>query len=132
MAKKRSSPRRRQAEWWELFAEHAASFVVKAAGEIFKNWGAEPKASKKRVSGPARGPASRTAMRKPRKPPAWWKVLEVAPTASEQEIKASYRNLMSGTHPDKVSHLSVKLQKAAEREAKKLNTALDEALKRRS
>jgi len=39
---------------------------------------------------------------------------------------------MSETHPDKVAHLSEKLQKAASREARKLNAALEAALKGRS
>jgi len=65
--------------------------------------------------------------RKPRSKPLWWKVLEVTENASWDEITKSYRLLMSQTHPDKVQHLSKKLQNAAEREAKRINSAYEQA-----
>lgn len=63
--------------------------------------------------------------RRPRSQPSWWKVLEVAENASWEEVTRSYRLLMSKTHPDKVQHLSKKLQNAAEREAKRINAAYE-------
>jgi DnaJ-domain-containing protein 1 len=64
-----------------------------------------------------------------RRPPAWWKVLQVRPDATIDEIKQAYRKMMARTHPDKVNHLSDRLRQVAEREAKKINAAYEAALK---
>lgn len=61
-------------------------------------------------------------------PPPWWKVLGISENSSRSEIKKAYREQMMMTHPDKVAHLSKKLQRAAELEAKKLNQAYEDAL----
>jgi len=61
-------------------------------------------------------------------PPPWWKVLSILETSTRSEIKKAYREQMMMTHPDKVAHLSKKLQRAAELEAKKLNQAYEDAL----
>jgi hypothetical protein len=61
-------------------------------------------------------------------PPPWWKVLGISETSALSEIKKAYREQMMMTHPDKVAHLSKKLQRAAELEAKKLNQAYEDAL----
>ena len=55
-------------------------------------------------------------------------MLSVPQDASTEEIKRAYRNLIARSHPDKVAHLSPQLRKVAEREAKKLNAAYEEAL----
>lgn len=58
---------------------------------------------------------------------AWWRVLGVSKAATPQEIKAAYRARMQESHPDKVAHLSPTLRKAADREAKKINDAYEQA-----
>jgi DnaJ-domain-containing protein 1 len=69
-------------------------------------------------------PAARSRKRGPAK---WWKVLDVSPTATPQEIRAAYRARMQESHPDKVTHLSPALRKAADREAKRINDAYQQA-----
>jgi DnaJ-domain-containing protein 1 len=70
----------------------------------------------------------------PRKPlpprqPAWWEILRVPPTATDEEIKRAYRRLIKETHPDKAAHLPLEEQQALEHEAKQLNDAYERALK---
>jgi|GEM_PF-4549065 len=69
--------------------------------------------------------------RRTRRPTPWWKVLGVPESAHINEIRSAYKEAMVKTHPDKVSHLSEKLKAAAEREAKRLNSAFDEAKRAR-
>jgi len=131
MATKKSTSKKRQSEWWEPFADHAGRLIARAAGEIVGRIisHTSDRLPKRIPAAAAPQPKAKAAPRKPRLPPAWWKVLEVSSDATAREIKTAYRKLMAQTHPYKVSHLSVKLQKAAEKEAKKLNAALDEAMK---
>ena len=54
-----------------------------------------------------------------------YRLLGVNPGASLDEISKSYRERMSKSHPDKVSHLSEELQEKAEELTLKLNEAFD-------
>lgn len=54
-----------------------------------------------------------------------YKILEVTPDLSDDEIKKAYRELAKKYHPDKVSHLGEDVKKAAEEKFSKLNTAYD-------
>ena len=63
-------------------------------------------------------------------PARWWEALEVSQSASEEEIKTAYRRLMLKTHPDKMAHLSETGQQEAERAAKRLNEAYEQAMSR--
>ena len=91
---------------------------------------AKPTAAKKRRTTASEPPPQEPTPQKPRqrKPPAWWKILGVSQKATREEITRAYRDLMTGCHPDKVAHLSPRLRKVAEREAKKLNAAREAAL----
>ena len=53
------------------------------------------------------------------------KLLGVTATASWDEINKAYRNRISKSHPDKVSHLSKELQDTAQELTLRLNEALD-------
>lgn len=53
------------------------------------------------------------------------KLLGVSPDASQDEISRAYKEKMSKSHPDKVSHLSEELQEKAEELTLKLNEAFD-------
>lgn len=60
-------------------------------------------------------------------PSDWHVVLNVAPSASPDEIKSAYRAAVKNYHPDRVSGLGTKLQELAERETKRLNAAYQAA-----
>lgn len=54
-----------------------------------------------------------------------YKILEVSPDATDDEIKKAYRELAKKYHPDKVSHLGEEVKKAAEVKIVELNAAYD-------
>ena len=55
-----------------------------------------------------------------------YKVLEVSPQASDQEIKKAYRRMAGKFHPDKVHHLGEDFQELAEEKFKAINEAYQE------
>jgi DnaJ like chaperone protein len=63
------------------------------------------------------------------KEPAWYQVLEVAPTATPEEIRHAYQRLMSLYHPDKVASLGEEIRAVAERKAKEISVAYAEGLR---
>ncbi len=54
-----------------------------------------------------------------------YRMLGVGPDATLDEITKAYREKMTKSHPDKVSHLSEELQERAKEITLKLNEALD-------
>jgi DnaJ like chaperone protein len=63
------------------------------------------------------------AVYQPKTDVALYKILEVSPDASDEEIKAAYKRLARLYHPDKVAHLGPDLVKTAEEKFKKINDA---------
>ncbi len=59
--------------------------------------------------------------------PAWSKILGVSPHASEMDIKAAYRSLMSKYHPDKVESLGDEFKEIARSKSQEINAAYDQA-----
>lgn len=57
-----------------------------------------------------------------------YKVLEISPGASKEEIKAAYRRLAAQYHPDKVQHLGKELQELAETRFKEIQQAYNELI----
>ena len=55
-----------------------------------------------------------------------YRVLEIEPGASREEIKAAYRRLAVQYHPDKVQHLGKELQELAEMRFKEIQQAYDD------
>ena len=62
---------------------------------------------------------------------AVFRILEISPDASNDEIKRAYRKMANKYHPDKVSHLGKEMQAAAEEKFKALNNAYQQLKKDR-
>jgi DnaJ like chaperone protein len=60
-----------------------------------------------------------------------YKILEISPDASNDEIKKAYRNLAKKHHPDMVSNLGPEIQKAAQDKFRKINEAYESIKKQR-
>jgi hypothetical protein len=61
---------------------------------------------------------------------AWYELLEVEPGATDEEIKAAYREQIKKCHPDQVANLDHEFQELADRKTKALNAAYEEGLRR--
>ncbi len=60
-----------------------------------------------------------------------YKILEIDPNASDDDVKKAYRKMAVKYHPDKVSHLGEDVQKAAKEKFQQLNEAYDQIKKQR-
>jgi DnaJ like chaperone protein len=60
-----------------------------------------------------------------------YKILEIAPQATDDEVKKAYKKMAIKYHPDKVSHLGEDVQKAANEKFKKVNVAYEQIKKER-
>ena len=60
-----------------------------------------------------------------------YKVLEVEPTATNDEVRAAYRRLALKHHPDKVATLGEDIRKAAEEKFQRINSAKEQVYKAR-
>lgn len=60
-----------------------------------------------------------------------YKILEISPDATDEEVKKAYRKAAIKHHPDKVSHLGEEVRKAAEEKFSKVNEAYDRIKKSR-
>jgi DnaJ like chaperone protein len=60
-----------------------------------------------------------------------FRILEVEPNASEEEIKKAFRAMALKYHPDRVSHLGEEFRKAAEEKFQKVNEAYNTIKKQR-
>ena len=56
---------------------------------------------------------------------AAYTVLEISPSATDEEVKAAYRRMAMKYHPDRVSTLGPDVQKAAEEKFKKVQEAYE-------
>lgn len=61
-----------------------------------------------------------------------YKILEIEPSASDEEIKKAYRKMAMKYHPDKVSYLGEDFQKAAKGKFQMVNEAYEEIKKERN
>ena len=60
-----------------------------------------------------------------------YKILEISPDATDEEVKKAYRRMAAKYHPDKVSHLGPEVQKAAKEKFQALNQAYTQIKKQR-
>ncbi|MBN3034898.1 MAG: TerB family tellurite resistance protein [Bacteroidales bacterium] len=60
-----------------------------------------------------------------------FKILEISPEASDEEVKKAYRRMAVKYHPDKVSHLGDEVQKAAKEKFQEVNAAYDQIKRQR-
>jgi DnaJ like chaperone protein len=61
-----------------------------------------------------------------------YKILEIEPTATDDEVKKAYRKMAKKYHPDKVSHLGEEFRKTAEDKFTKVNEAYERIKKERN
>jgi len=61
----------------------------------------------------------------------YYKILEIDENASNEEVKKAYRKMAIKYHPDKVSHLGEKYQKAAQEKFQQLSNAYNAIKKER-
>jgi DnaJ like chaperone protein len=62
---------------------------------------------------------------------ASYKILEIEPAASDDEVKKAYRRMAMKYHPDKVHHLGPQFQKDAQDKFKSINEAYEAIKKQR-
>ncbi|MEA2107431.1 MAG: TerB family tellurite resistance protein [Bacteroidota bacterium] len=60
-----------------------------------------------------------------------YKILEIDPTASDEEVKKAYRKMAVKYHPDKVSHLGEDFQQKAKEKFQRVNEAYEKIKKER-
>ena len=65
-------------------------------------------------------------------PKTWYRILEVAESASMLEISTQYKRKIREYHPDKVASLGKELRELAEFKSKEINSAYDFAKKLKS
>jgi len=62
---------------------------------------------------------------------ASYKILEIEPTSSDDEVKKAFRSMAMKYHPDKVSHLGEDFKKVAHEKFRKVQEAYDQIKKER-
>jgi DnaJ like chaperone protein len=60
-----------------------------------------------------------------------YRILEITPDASNDEVKKAYRKMAVKFHPDKVSHLGAEIQESAKNKFQELNAAYEAIRKER-
>jgi DnaJ like chaperone protein len=61
-----------------------------------------------------------------------YKILEIEPAATNEDVKKAYRKMAMKYHPDKVSHLGDDFRKTADEKFKKVNEAYEKIKKERN
>lgn len=61
-----------------------------------------------------------------------YKILEITPEATDEEVKKAYRKMALKHHPDKVSHLGDDVRKSAEEKFREIQSAYEDIKKQRN
>jgi len=61
-----------------------------------------------------------------------YKILEIEPSVTDDEVKKAYRRMAMKYHPDKVGHLGEEFRKSADEKFKKVNEAYERIKKERN
>ena len=61
-----------------------------------------------------------------------YRVLDIDPAASDDEVKKAYRDMARKFHPDKVEHIGEDFKKLAEEKFKSINEAYTDIKKERN
>ncbi len=61
-----------------------------------------------------------------------YQMLEITPSATDEEVKKAYKKMAVKYHPDKVSHLGEDVQKTANEKFRKINEAYEKIKKQRN
>ena len=61
-----------------------------------------------------------------------FRILEISPSATNNEVKKAYRKMANKYHPDKVAHLGKEMQNIAEEKFKAVSEAYQEIKKSRN
>ncbi len=66
------------------------------------------------------------------KDPGWaYRVLEISPEATDEEVKKAYREMAKKHHPDKMANLGEDIKRSATEKFQKINAAYEEVKKQR-
>jgi len=99
------------------------SRIKRTSRDVAQTFGPDRNQQGARAEGEDKGAKSRKPPRTP------YDVLNLPPDASQEAIKAAYRELANQYHPDKVTHLGKEFQELAEQKFKEIQAAYQQLIR---